>query len=143
MEVARDLSSDAMQSTGVVIVKHGEIVAKGANQSIIKNSRLQDIHRKGLCTRKFFKIKSGTKYWLCPGCSGFGSHAEARAIKDAERNNVDIREADLYLWGHWWCCKPCWDKMIEAGIKNVYLLEESEKLFNLSSASHVLGKQFK
>jgi hypothetical protein len=36
---------------------------------------------------------------------------------------------DLYLWGHWWCCKLCWDKMIEVGIKNVYLMEGVDKLF--------------
>ncbi len=53
-------------------------------------------------------------------------HAEARAVKNA---GVKAHGGDLYLWGHWWCCKPCWDAMISAGIKNVYLYTESQKLF--------------
>jgi deoxycytidylate deaminase len=56
-------------------------------------------------------------------------HAEPRAVRDARKNCSDINDADLYLWGHWWCCKPCWDAMIGAGIKNVYLLDESIALF--------------
>lgn len=143
MEAARNLSSDSMQPTGAVIVLENSIVGTGANQSLLKNSKLQKFHRDGFCIRKFFKIKSGTRYWLCPGCSGYDSHAEPRAILDARKTKEDISGADLYLWGHWWCCKPCWDKMIEAGIKNVFLLDGSEKLFNFSTPTHILGRQFK
>jgi deoxycytidylate deaminase len=140
IETAKNFSTDKMQSTGAVIVKNGEIVSRGANQTFLKNENLQKIHRNGLCFRKVLKIQSGTKYWLCPGCSGHGSHAEAQATFNALKNNVDIKGADLYLWGHWWCCKPCWDKMIEAGIKNVYLAENSEKLFKARHPDNILGK---
>lgn len=143
MEAARNLSTDRLQPTGAVIVKEDKILVKVANQVILKNSKFQELHRKKLCLRKILKIKSGTKYWLCPGCSGYNSHAEAKAVLKAKKENINIKGGDLYLWGHWWCCKPCWDKMIEAGIKNVYLLSGSEKLFNANCSDNIFGKQFK
>ena len=140
--IARDLSTDKIQSTSAVIVKDGKIIGCGANQVIIKNKSFQKLHRRGVCTRKFLKIKSGTKYWLCLGCSPHALHAEAQAIADAEDKGNSTEGADLYHWGHWWCCKPCWDKMTLAGIKNVYLLERSEDLFNQGSKKNIIGKQF-
>ena len=140
-QTAKNFSSDYMQSTGAVIVKDGFIVGEGANQSFLKHPALQNLHRRGLCIRKFLKIKSGTKYWLCLGCSGHKSHAEARAVLNARTKGIDVSLADLYLWGHWWCCKSCWDIIIKAGIKNVYLLEGSEKFFNFNSPEHILGKR--
>jgi deoxycytidylate deaminase len=102
---------------------------KEANQATLKNQFLLDTH-KIWCIRKLFKIPTGQKYWLCPGCASHKNHGEYRAAvelikKFPQKINSGL---DLYLWGHWWCCKPCWDKMIEAGIKNVYVAENSEKL---------------
>jgi deoxycytidylate deaminase len=139
---AYKLSKDKLQSTGAVVVRDGRIIGSGANQVILKNSKLQELHRKGFCLRKLLKVKSGTKYWLCPACSGSRTHAESQAVLDTRKNGEDIVGADLYLWGHWWCCKPCWDNIIKAGIRNVYLLEGSEKLFNTKSSNHILGRQF-
>jgi len=142
-ETARNFSTDRLHPTGAVIVKDGEIVIRVANQVFLKHPKFQEWHQKGLCSRKFLKIKSGTKYWLCPGCAGHESHSEARGALEAKNKGMDIFDTDLYLWGHWWCCKPCWDKMISAGIKNVYLLEGSEKLFNAKHPDNILGNQFK
>jgi deoxycytidylate deaminase len=126
---AKTNSTDRLQRTGSVIVKDGVIIGEGANQSRLKNKKLFEMHSKGLCVRKFFKVKTGTRYWLCPGCAKFSDHSEQRSIRDAIRKGLDPKGADLYLYGHWWCCKPCWDKIIEAGIKDVYLLEGSNVLF--------------
>jgi deoxycytidylate deaminase len=115
--------------TGAVVVKDGMVIGRGANQSAIHNTWLLNLHKKYLCVRKWLHVKSGTLYWLCPGCASAKMHAEPRAVRDARKNCSDINDADLYLWGHWWCCKPCWDAMIGAGIKNVYLLDESIALF--------------
>lgn len=122
-------STDHNHPTGAVVVKDGVIIGKGANQSAIKNNVVLNWHKKFLCVRKWLGVKSGTKYWLCPGCASYKMHAEPRAVKDAQNNRGDITGADLYLYGHWWCCKPCWDNMINAGIKNVYLVESATKLF--------------
>jgi deoxycytidylate deaminase len=130
-EIALKRSTDVKTSTGAVIVdEDGKILIGAANQSALKNKFLLDIHKK-YCVRKIFKIPSGQKYWLCPGCASHKNHGEYRAIvalqkKFPQKINTNL---DLYLWGHWWCCKPCWDKMIEVGIKNVYLMEGVNKLF--------------
>ncbi len=114
-KVAEIKSLDSGFKTGAVIVRDGKIIGQGANGS--------DFHEKFGCVRKFLKIKTGEKYWLCPGCSP-KNHAEQSAIKDAKFRGISTQGADLYLWGHWWCCQSCWKKMIEAGIKNVYLSED-------------------
>lgn len=126
----RDCSSERNHPTGAVVVKDGKIIGRGANQAALKNKKLQEFHKKGLCVRRMLQIPSGQKYWLCPGCAKSSHHAETRATNDAIAQHKDVvMGADLYLYGHWWCCKPCWDTMIAAGIKNVYLVEGATKLF--------------
>ena len=136
----RDLeSTDAQHPTGAVVVKDGVIIGRGANQSALKNKKLLDFHKNMFCVRRFLKIPSGQKYWLCPGCASCRHHAESRAIKDALRNlkgkpNIangvsSTAGADLYLYGHWWCCKPCWDNIIVAGINRVFLVEGALEMF--------------
>lgn len=139
-EVAKKLSTDSCQPTSAIVVKNGQIIGRGANQVPVTNKKFQKLHRNGMCIRKKLKVKSGTKYWMCPGCSPNKNHAEPQSIDDAKKNGADTNGADLYHWGHWWCCKPCWDAMIAAGIKNVYLLEGSEKLFHPESEANILGK---
>lgn len=130
-KVTLEQSTEYNHPTGSVIVKDGKIVGTGANQSIFKNRKIQEFHKKHFCIRRFFKIKTGTKYWMCPGCAQFHNHAEPRSIRDAHRRNgaKSTEGADMYHWGHWWCCKPCWDAMIAAGIKDVYLVEGATEQF--------------
>jgi deoxycytidylate deaminase len=116
----------------VVIVKNGKIIAHGANGS--------DYHEKHGCERKKQGIPTGEGYELCEGCHP-KNHAEAKALKDARAQGLtrkDTRGSEVYLWGHWWCCQPCWEKMIAAGIKNVYLQENSQILFNRSHRENIL-----
>lgn len=131
MNLARTTSTDQNHPTGAVVVKNGAIIGGSSNQSGYKNKWLIEAHRQWFCIRKWFKVKSGTKYWLCPGCATSKNHAETRACLDAIKKvgRNEVKGADLYLWGHWWCCKPCWDTMIESGINNVYLQEGSEITF--------------
>ena len=108
-EVALKQSTDRKISTGVVVVNNaGDVVIRSANQSLIKNKFLLDTH-KNWCIRKLFKIPSGQKYWLCPGCASSKYHAESLAVQGAKKSDVNISGCDLYLWGRFWCCKPCWD----------------------------------
>ena len=127
--ITLEYSTDHNHPTGAVIVKDGKILGYAANQSALKNKFLLNFHKTTFCVRRFFKIKSGQKYWLCPGCASHRMHSEPRAIKDAQKKGFDSKGADLYHWGHWWCCKPCWDSMINAGIKDVYLVDNAEELF--------------
>ena len=120
-EYARTYSKDFAHPTGSILVKNRHIIGRGANGS--------DYHERHGCERKRQSIPTGERYDLCEGCHP-KNHSEQRAISDALSHCGDMYDADLYLWGHWWCCKPCWDTMIAAGIKNVYLLEGSERVFN-------------
>ncbi len=132
-ERIRDMeSTDRRHATGAVIVKDGRVLGSAANQAGFKNRRLIELHQRGWCARSFLKVKSGTKYWLCPGCSTYNDHAEIGAMRDAtvKAGAEAVRGADLYLYGHYWCCKPCWDGIIRAGIRNVYVVENADRLFS-------------
>lgn len=131
MGSAKLTSTDLNHPTGAVVVKGGVIIGEASNQSGYKQTFLINAHKQWFCIRKWFKVKSGTNYWLCPGCATSKNHAETRACMDAikKKGKDSVNGSDLYLWGHWWCCKPCWDTMIESGINNVYLQEGSEITF--------------
>jgi deoxycytidylate deaminase len=132
-KVAREKSLDATMPTGSVIVKDEQILGSGANGS--------DYHETHECERVKQNIPTGQGYELCEGCSQ-KNHSERRAIEDANSKGNDVKGAELYLWGHWWCCEPCWDAMLKAGIKMVHLLERSEVLFNKEAPDNIVGKQF-
>ncbi len=139
-EVARQ-SNDQQQPTGAVIVCNGKIVAEDSNMSPLRSSWLVELHKK-YCIRHIFKIPSGQKYWLCPGCAKNESHAESRAVHKLFKKELANGHYDLYLWGHWWCCSVCWKNMFRLPVRDVFLLENSEVLFNLKSKGNILGKQF-
>ena len=132
-KVAREFSLDKAMPNGTVFVKNGEIIARGAN-----GSNYHDTHE---CERVKRGIPTGQGYELCEGCHP-KNHGEPKAVKDAKEHGKDTNGADAYLWGHWWCCEPCWNEMIKAGIKDVYLLENSEVLFNKENPNNIVGKQF-
>ncbi len=131
-KVVRDtMGTEKQHPTGAVVVKDGQILGEAANMAGYKHAFLNAWHKKWMCFRRWFKIPSGQKYWLCPGCATNTNHAETRATLDAIKKNGSerVKDADLYLYGHWWCCQPCWNAMIEGGIKNVYLPESAKTGF--------------
>ncbi len=130
---AKEHSLDDTVQTGSVIVKDGEIIGRGANGT--------DYHKTHECERVKRGIPTGQHYELCEGCHP-NNHSEPRAIADALKNGHKTLGTDLYLWGHWWCCEPCWNAIIKAGIENVYLLKDSEKLFNKAHPNNIVSKQF-
>lgn len=130
---AKDFSLDTMMPTASVIVKDGKIITMAANGS--------DYHEKHGCERVRLGSKTGEDYDKCEGCSPI-NHSERRAVFNALREGYLLEGADLYLWGHWWCCEPCWKSMNEAGISDVYLLEKSEILFNKEADGNIVGRQF-
>ena len=126
-------SLDKLMPNGCVIVREGKIIARGANGS--------DYHETHGCERVKRGIPTGQGYELCEGCHP-KNHGEPKAIKEAKEKGLDTNGADVYLWGHWWCCEPCWNAMIEAGIRDVYLLKDSEMLFNKENPDNIVGWQF-
>lgn len=131
MRIRNTESTDKRHATGAVVVKESIILGRAANQAGFKHPKLVELHQRGWCIRMMLKVKSGTKYWLCPGCSTHQDHAESGAVRDAisKAGAEAVKGADLYLYGHYWCCKPCWDNMIGGGIKNVYVAENAFELF--------------
>ncbi len=99
-------------------------------------------HKEHGCERVRLNCKTGEGYELCEGCHP-KNHSEVRALQATRINGNKTEGADLYLWGHWWLCKSCWDAIEQAGIVNVYLIEGSEILFNKEHPDNILGKQFK
>ncbi len=131
--VAKIFSLDQTMPGGAIIVKEGVVIGVGANGS--------GYHKEYPCQRVMQGCKTGEGYELCEGCHP-KNHNEPKAIADAVARGYDTVGADLYLWGHWWCCRWCWDAMIGAGIKDVYLLEGSEVLFNKNHPDNIIGRQF-
>lgn len=122
MQVAKKIamqSGCAKQSTGAVIVRDSQIIGQGCNAG----------KKVDICPREIKKSKTGEDYYLCKEVCQQDGHAEVSAIKDALKKTQEISNTDIYLYGHWWCCKNCWDHMISAGIKNVYLLDNSWEIF--------------
>lgn len=132
-QYAQKNALDDIQKTGAVVVKYGEVIGRGANGS--------DYHTRHGCERVRRGIPTGERYELCEGCHP-KNHSEPRAIADAKKNGHNTKGADLYLWGHWWACEPCWNAMIAAGIGDVYLMEGSERLYSKAHPENVIGKQF-
>ena len=132
-EYARGHSLDKTMPTGSAVVWEGVIVGISGNGT--------DYHESHECERVKRGIPTGQGYELCEGCHP-KNHSESRAVTDAKQKGFDPKGADLYLWGHWWCCEPCWNAISEAGIKNVYLMENSEILFNKTHPDNIVGKQF-
>ncbi len=139
-EVARK-STDHAMPTGAVITCDGIIIAEASNKAALTNPTLIKLHKK-YCIRRMCNIPTGKKYWACPGCASHENHGEYRAVLMAlKKLPKEYDELDLYLWGHWWCCEPCWNKMFSIGIKRVFLLEKSEILFNNKEPGNIIGKQ--
>jgi deoxycytidylate deaminase len=130
-EYALKNSLDDAVKTGSVVVKDGIVIGRGANGS--------DYHKTHECERVKQKMPTGQGYELCEGCHP-KNHSEPRAVANAQASGHDTRGADLYLWGHWWCCEPCWKAMIDGGIGSVFLMEGSDRLFNKSHQDNILGK---
>ena len=133
-EMAQRHSLDKIMPGGAIIVKDGYVLGKGANGS--------NHHEKHGCERVRLNCKTGEGYELCEGCHP-NNHSERRAINDANhQRSHSTKGADLYLWGHWWCCQSCWDAIKEAGIANVFLVRDSEILFNKDHPDNIIGRQF-
>jgi tRNA(Arg) A34 adenosine deaminase TadA len=125
-------SNDQLYPTGAVVIKDGQVLAQAHNRAGYKWKWLINWHQHGFCFRRWFKIKTGEKYWMCPGCATNKNHAESTLVNKMEKEGRlgELSGTDLYLAGHWWCCKPCWDNMIRAGIKNVFLMKGAKEKFD-------------
>ena len=119
--------------TGAVVVKNNKIIGRGANSGVLQQ----------LCPRIQKKAPTGTGYEDCKKICKQTSHAEISSINDALKNNHSPAGADLYLFGHWWCCKPCWDYIIKHKIKKIFLLNDAHYIFKRDKRYKLMDKNEK
>ncbi len=127
------LSGCFKQPVSAVIIIGGKIIGKGFNASL----------KLAYCPREREGCKTGERYELCKIYCVQEGHAEVMAIKDALKSKKDLKGANIYIDGHWWCCKNCWDEMIRVGIKKVYLRIDSVRLYkqNIKIIDSGLGQR--
>lgn len=111
------------QPTGAVLVKNNKILMTATNAGTTVN----------VCPRVLKGSKTGTDYHFCKEVCHQEGHSELSAVSKAKAKGIDTNSSDIYLWGHWWCCEPCWNAMISGGIANVYLEEKADEKFMFSS----------
>lgn len=84
--------------------------------------------------------KRGSDYSECGWCSE-DNHAEQIALRRAKEQNQSVHGCDLYLYGHWHMCETCRKALKEAGIENLFLLENAAVLFDRHHPKTVIGKE--
>lgn len=136
-KTAEELMTCSWWPTGAVVVKNEKVIGRGNNWS--------DGEFVPPCARYLNKCETGEGYDLCVKfCKNKSfSHAEFIAVENAVKNGNDPNGADVYLFGHWWACKACWDKMIEHGIKNLYLLKNAREIFTHEARAKLQEKFIK
>ncbi|OGY73937.1 MAG: hypothetical protein A3H61_02015 [Candidatus Jacksonbacteria bacterium RIFCSPLOWO2_02_FULL_44_20] len=104
---------------GAVIVNKETVIARGHNARDRVSSP---------CPRAIQNIPSGIGYNLCPECIE-ENHTEADALRNARLAGVDTENGEMYIFGHWWACESCWDKVRSAGITKIYLVKRAREMF--------------
>ncbi len=122
-KVREQLAGDPLYPVGCVLVKDGYVAARAGNGF---NRGSSVVH---VCPRVVEECPSGTGYELC-GLHDSPGHAETMLMQIVKEQGIDPRDADVYMYGHWWCCEPCWKAMIDAGVRDVYLLENAHVEFD-------------
>lgn len=115
-------AGDRLFPVGAVLVRDGQVLARAGNGY---NRGKEFVH---VCPRVVLECPSGTGYDLCTHHDSSG-HAEPQLMAAARSAQIDPFGCDVYLYGHWWCCEPCWSAMIKAGIRDVYLLKNAHHVF--------------
>ena len=119
----RECAGDSLYPVGVVLVRDGQVLARAGNGFNRGSSS------KHICPRVVLECPSGTGYDLCTLHDSIG-HAESMLMQVAFEKGIDPVGCDVYMFGHWWCCEPCWQVMIDVGVRDVYVLEDAHERFS-------------
>lgn len=126
-------AGDSLFPVGIAVVRDGKVLVTAGNGF---NRGAGTVH---VCPRIVLDVPSGTGYDLCTLHDAPG-HAEQMAVKVAREQGIDLAGADAYLYGHWWACEPCWNALIGAGIRDLYVTEDAHERF---SRERVYGETLK
>src|SRR3989338_6141684 len=119
----RTCSGDSLWPIGIVLVRDGEVIARAGNGFNRGTSS------KHICPRIVLDCPSGTRYDLCSLHDAPG-HAEPMLMQVVSEKGINPTGCDVYLCGHWWCCEPCWNILIDAGVRDVYLVDYAQERFS-------------
>jgi deoxycytidylate deaminase len=117
-QARQECAGDSLYPVGATLARDGHVLARAGNGY---NRGAGTVH---VCPRVVLECPSGIGYDLCHLHDAPG-HAEPMLIAAAKEQGIDTASADVYLYGHWWCCEPCWNMMNEHGIRDVYLLQNA------------------
>lgn len=131
-EVALEHKGSLTHTSGAVLVKDNTVIGTGSIGS--------GFHRTNGCARQDKHVPTGMAYELCLGCHP-SNHSEQVALANAVINGHDPFQAEVYLWGHWWCCVACWSALEIADVRQVYTLENAHVFFEKSHPNNFLGRQ--
>lgn len=130
-----ECAGDPLYPVGIVMVKparpddpgrsggDGVVVARAGNGF---NRGPGKVH---VCPRIVLDCPSGTGYELCDLHDAPG-HSERMVLQAAREAHVDPVGADVYMFGHWWACEPCWTALIEAGVRDLYVVDDAHERFS-------------
>jgi len=118
-----ECAGDSTYPVGAVLVRDEKVLARAGN------GFNRGPGEKHICPRIVMNCPSGTGYDLCHLHDAPG-HAEPMLMAAAKEQGIETAGADVYLYGHWWCCEPCWKAMIDSGVRDVYLLEQAHEVFS-------------
>lgn len=117
-----DCAGDPTWPVGIVLVRDGKVVARAGNGF---NRGPGKPH---MCPRILARCKTGEGYDLCDLHDKAG-HSEPMLVKAATEAGVPTEGADAYMYGHWWACDMCWKALIDAGIRDFYIVDDADKRF--------------
>lgn len=118
-----ECAGDPLYPVGIVMVKNDEVVARAGNGF---NRGPGKVH---VCPRIVLDCLSGTGYELCDLHDAPG-HSERMLLQAARDAGVDPAGSDVYMYGHWWACEPCWTALIEAGVRDLYVAHDAHERFS-------------
>lgn len=122
--VARiECAGDPLYPVGIVLVRDGVVLARAGNGF---NKGGGTTH---ICPRVVLGCPSGQGYDLCTLHDSPG-HAETMLMNIAREQGLDTVGCDVYMFGHWWCCEPCWKAMLDAGIRDVFVTNDAQTRFS-------------
>ena len=102
------------RKVGAIIVKDKRILTTGYNGAPMGVKNCLEI---GTCLREELGVPSGERQEICRGL-----HAEQNAILQAALHGVRIKGSNLYSTNQ--PCATCAKMIINAGIKDVFYMEE-------------------
>lgn len=125
-EIGQTLSKCASRQVGAILVKDKNIISIGFNGSPSGSSLCQN--RTATCPRKKLGIISGKDLELCPA-----QHSETNCILNAAKKGISTKDSTMYIWATVSPCKSCMGAIINAGVKEIVVLDDIIWYDNLSS----------